>query len=105
MRPSMAKRLGAAMLVWMAMGGVARADSDVETRARGHYEIGLGLYRLGDYRGALKEFAAGYELAPRPGFLLNLGQTYRRLGRLGRARDLYKQFLAAAPGNDPQRSQ
>src|SRR5258708_37696277 len=105
MRPSMEMRLGAAMLVWMATCGVARADSDVETRARGHYEIGLGLYRLGDYRGALKEFAAGYELMPTAGFLLNLGQTYRKLGRLAQARDTYKHVLTAAPASGPQRLQ
>lgn len=88
-----------------ALAAPARAGSDDEERARGHYEIGLGLYRLGDYRGALKEFAAGYELAHKPGFLLNLGQTYRKLGELREARDLYRQFLAEVRGDDPARPQ
>ena len=57
-----------------AIAAPARAGVDDEQRARGHYEIGLGLYRLGDYHGALKEFAAGYELAHKPGFLSNLGR-------------------------------
>jgi tetratricopeptide (TPR) repeat protein len=108
MRLSVAMRLSAAVAVWIALcgaGAPARGDADVESRARGHYEIGLGLYRLGDYRAALKEFAAGYELMPKPGFLLNLGQTYRKLGQLAQARDLYKQFLTAVPANDPQRPQ
>src|SRR6185312_11895333 len=74
-----------AILLSAAIATPARAaGSDDEERARGHYEIGLGLYRLGDYRGALEEFAAGYELARKPGFLLNLGQTYRKLGELPR---------------------
>src|SRR4051812_34943328 len=105
MRLSVAMRVCAAVAVWIALCGAARGDADVESRARGHYEIGLGLYRLGDYRAALKEFAAGYELMPKPGFLVNLGQTYRKLGQLARARDMYKQFLGAVPANDPQRPQ
>ncbi|HEX9104999.1 MAG TPA: tetratricopeptide repeat protein, partial [Polyangia bacterium] len=97
-------RLVAALVVSLSLAVPARAGSaDDEERARGHYEIGLGLYRLGDYHGALKEFAAGYELAHRPGFLLNLGQTYRKLGELREARDMYRQFLAEAPHDDPAR--
>jgi tetratricopeptide (TPR) repeat protein len=93
-----------AILLSAAIATPARAaGSDDEERARGHYEIGLGLYRLGDYRGALKEFAAGYELARKPGFLLNLGQTYRKLGELPKARDLYRQFLAESRRDDPAR--
>src|SRR5437588_12384629 len=98
-------RVAVVLSLCAALAAPARAGGDDETRARGHYEIGLGLYRLGDYRGALKEFAAGYELMPRPGFLLNLGQTYRKLGQLARARDLYQQFLAAAPAHGPPRPQ
>ncbi|HEX6838089.1 MAG TPA: tetratricopeptide repeat protein [Polyangia bacterium] len=97
-------RLAVVLLVSTALVTPARASgADDEERARGHYEIGLGLYRLGDYQGALKEFAAGYELARKPGFLLNLGQTYRKLGELREARDMYRQFLAEVARDDPAR--
>ena len=97
-------RLAVVLLVSTALVTPARAGSaDDEQRARGHYEIGLGLYRLGDYHAALKEFAAGYELARKPGFLLNLGQTYRKLGELRDARDMYRQFLAESQKDDPAR--
>jgi tetratricopeptide (TPR) repeat protein len=96
-------RLAAALFAFMLVASTARADD--EDRARAHYEIGLGLYRLGDYRGALKEFAAGYELARKPGFLLNLGQTYRKLGQLREARDMYRQFVAQVRLDDPARLQ
>jgi tetratricopeptide (TPR) repeat protein len=96
-------RVAVALLLSAALATPARAGVDDEERARGHYEIGLGLYRLGDYRGALKEFAAGYELARKPGFLLNLGQTYRKLGELREARDLYRQFLGESRTDDPAR--
>ena len=98
-------RVAVALFVLAALAAPVRAAGDDEERARGHYEIGLGLYRLGDYRGALKEFAAGYELAHKPGFLLNLGQTYRKLGELREARDYYRQFLAQVRGDDPARPQ
>ena len=97
-------RLAVVLMVSTALVTPARASgADDEERARGHYEIGLGLYRLGDYEGALKEFGAGYELARKPGFLLNLGQTYRKLGELREARDMYRQFLAEVPRDDPAR--
>jgi tetratricopeptide (TPR) repeat protein len=99
-------RLAALLLVSLTLATPARAaGGDDEERARAHYEIGLGLYRLGDYRAALKEFAAGYELARKPGFLLNLGQTYRKLGELREARDMYRQFLAEVHLDDPARPQ
>jgi tetratricopeptide (TPR) repeat protein len=98
-------RVAVVLSLCVALAAPARAAGDDEERARGHYEIGLGLYRLGDYHGALKEFAAGYELAHKPGFLLNLGQTYRKLGELREARDMYRQFLADVRGDDPARAQ
>jgi tetratricopeptide (TPR) repeat protein len=97
-------RLAVVLFALLMTASTARAGDD-EQRARAHYEIGLGLYRLGDYHGALKEFAAGYELARKPGFLLNLGQTYRKLGELREARDMYRQFLAEVRGDDPARPQ
>src|SRR4051794_13712435 len=98
-------RVAVALFVLAALAAPVRAAGDDEERARGHYEIGLGLYRLGDYQGALKEFGAGYELARKPGFLLNLGQTYRKLGELREARDMYRQFLAEVHLDDPARPQ
>src|SRR2546430_3921986 len=94
-------RVAVVLSLCAALSAPARAGGDDEERARGHYEIGLGLYRLGDYHGALKEFAAGYELAHKPGFLLNLGQTYRKLGELREARDLHRQLPAEVRGDDP----
>jgi tetratricopeptide (TPR) repeat protein len=80
-------------------------ESEDVARARAHYEIGLGLYQLGNYRDAIKEFAAGYELSPRPKFLINLGQAHRKLNELDRAHELFQQFLAEASPADPDRAQ
>lgn len=86
--------------------GVARAQSDDDvTRARTHFEAGRALYQLGNYNEALREFAAGYQLAPRPQFLLNLGQCYRKLDDLANARAMYQRYLHDAPPSDAERPQ
>ncbi|HZS41195.1 MAG TPA: hypothetical protein VFF06_30405 [Polyangia bacterium] len=98
-------RVVAVVALVTMLAGAARADEVAEDRAHAHYEVGRGLYRLGDYRGALREFAAGYELVREPGFLLNIGQTYRKLGDPAHARQLYRQFLDEAPADHPARAQ
>src|SRR5262245_23936789 len=65
-------------------------------RSRSHFEAGRALYDLGNYQDALREFTAGYQLYPNPKFLINLGQTYRKLGNLSKARDAFKGFLEKA---------
>jgi tetratricopeptide (TPR) repeat protein len=85
--------------------GGARAESpDGTARARTHFEAGRALYILGNYSDAIREFAAGYQLAPRPQFLINLGQSHRKLGDLPKARDMYRKFLSEAPPDDPDRA-
>src|SRR6478752_2217237 len=91
-------------LLVLLFASSARADDD-NGRARAHYEIGNGMYRLGDYQGALREFAAGWELTKKPGFLINLGQTYRKLHDLARAKEMYQRYLAVTPTDDPARAQ
>jgi tetratricopeptide (TPR) repeat protein len=83
----------------------ARAADDRESRARAHYEVGLGMYHLGNYREAAREFSAGYELSPRPEFLINLGQAYRKLHDLDRAREMFQRYLAQTPPDAPDRRQ
>ncbi|MDB4964368.1 MAG: hypothetical protein JWN44_57 [Myxococcales bacterium] len=101
--------LAAALLVAC---GSARAQAqapgqagDDVARARTHFEAGRALYQLGNYTEAVREFAAGYQLAPRPQFLLNLGQCYRKLDDLTKAREMYQRYLRDAPASDPERAQ
>jgi len=107
MPPSMAsaRHIG---LVLAALACAAAAHAQAEdnvARARTHFEAGRALYQLGNYDEALREFAAGYQLAPRPQFLLNLGQCYRKLGDLQKARAMYQRYLHDAPSSDPERDQ
>jgi tetratricopeptide (TPR) repeat protein len=80
-------------------------EQDRVNRARAHYEAGRALYTLGDYDHALREFVAGYQLSPRPEFLLNSGQALRRLERLDEAQAMFEKYLRETPTTDPNRAQ
>jgi len=105
----MIRRLsGVVVLVVLACGVPARAQqpsADLVSRARTHFEAGRALYNLGNYTDAIREFSAGYHIVPKPQFLVNLGQCYRKLNDLPRARELYNKYLAEAPSDDPDREQ
>jgi tetratricopeptide (TPR) repeat protein len=78
-------------------------NADTEAQARREYETGRRLYDAGQYRDAIEHFNAGYALAPRPIFLLNIGQAHRQLFEPTLARESYAAFLAHAPIDDPAR--
>jgi tetratricopeptide (TPR) repeat protein len=84
---------------------VASAEPDVVKRAQTHFRAGKTLYDLGQYPDAIREFAAGYALVPKPEFLLNLGQAYRRAHDLPQAREMFLRYLEKAPPNAPERGQ
>jgi tetratricopeptide (TPR) repeat protein len=85
----------------MALATPARAeDADAGRR---YFKRGQDLLKENDYRGAVKAFEAGYAAAPRVGFLLNIGNCYRKLGELSKAREFYWRFLDAAPKDHPSR--
>ena len=95
---------GAAAL--LVLSSLAWAQSPEQlSRARTHFEAGRALYNLGNYTDAIREFSAGYSLVPKPQFLVNLGQAYRKAGNLPRAKEMFQKFLRDAPANDPDRKQ
>jgi hypothetical protein len=65
--------------------------------ARSHFQLAETAYREGRYAEALRQFRAGYDLSPRPQFLLNIAQTYRKLGRFDEAIANCQRFLTLAP--------
>ena len=96
----------AVAVAMLVCAGAAQAQNDDQTaRARTHFEAGRALYQLGNFTEALREFAAGYQLVPKPQFLLNLGQCYRKLDDLQKAREMYQRYLHDAPATDPERPQ
>ena len=66
-------------------------------RARQHFLEGRKAFEGRRYPAALEEFQAGYDLAPRPAFLLDMAHAARKMGDLPRARELYQRFLATNP--------
>ena len=82
-------------------GSAAAADpspsEDREQRARRLYTEGEAAFNAGRYDAALKAFEDGYAATPRPGFLLNMAHTERKLGELRKARALYKKYLLVDP--------
>jgi tetratricopeptide (TPR) repeat protein len=96
-------KLAVSMLLLWSLPAAAAPLEDATERARAHYEAGRALFSLGNYQEALREFTSGYQLAPKPRFLVNLGQTYRKLGQLEDAREMYRRFLQQVPHDDPDR--
>jgi tetratricopeptide (TPR) repeat protein len=93
----------AAFALLCALAGPAAAEDQAEGRRQ--YRRGEELLKTGDYRSAADAFEAGYAAAPRPGFLLNIGNCYRKLGDLGKARQYYRRFLDDAPANHASRGE
>jgi tetratricopeptide (TPR) repeat protein len=94
-----------ALLVALALvAPSARGEGgDPEERARVHFQAGEALYKLGNYKDAVREFSAGYDLSPRPEFLLDLGQAYRQLHEDRQALAMFRRFVDEAAPSDPRR--
>jgi tetratricopeptide (TPR) repeat protein len=73
--------------------------------ARIHFEAGTDHYAAGRYDEAIRRFQAGYALVPRPNFLVNIGQSYRKLGNLVRAKEAYVAYVRALPEKSALRDQ
>jgi hypothetical protein len=94
--------------VWLgAMPGGRRAFgqespermAQAEQRARASYARGEMAFKSGRYQEALVAFEDGYASSPRPGFLLNIAHTWRKLGDLRQARAQYRKYLLIEPSS------
>ena len=94
--------LAAAVLATVLAGATAaRAD---EAEGRRHWKAGQDLYQQKRFLEAAREFEAGYAVAPRPLFLMNIGHAYRRANELARAKQAYEALLRLQP-DLPQRNE
>ena len=73
------------------------AATDEMARARDLFQRGEQLYKAGDYARALVLYREAYGLKPLPGFLFNLGQCARQLGRCDHALAHFREFLSKLP--------
>ncbi len=80
---------------------VAHAETpSQEALARSHFVAGEEEYARGRWREALHEFQLGYALSPRPEFLINFAQVYRKLGDYDAAERECQRYLATAPPSE-----
>ena len=85
------------VLALVVASGVARATPSQEELARSHFVAGEEEYARGRWQEALHEFQLGYALSPRPEFLINFAQVYRKLGDYDAAARECQRYLATAP--------
>ena len=83
-----------------ARAGAAPPTPSQEELARSHFVAGEEEYARGRWREALHEFQLGYALSPRPEFLINFAQVYRKLGDYDAAARECQRYLATAPPPD-----
>ncbi len=83
----------AVVLVGLGFSLTASAQMQMPAVARQHYVNGVGLYKLGRYDAAGREFGAAYQLYPSSRLLYDLAQTERQQGQLQQALSHYEQFL------------
>lgn len=77
--------------------GTPAPSSEDEAAGRRHYKRGDELFKLGRFLDAAREFEAGFQAAPRPLFLLNIGHSYRKAQELRKARTAYEEYLKMEP--------
>ncbi|MDX2022184.1 MAG: tetratricopeptide repeat protein [Deltaproteobacteria bacterium] len=85
----------------LSLSSQARAADD-EAEGRRRFQHGQELFLQARYLEAAQEFEAGYAVAPRNGFLINIAHSYRRAGELAKAKKYYQKLLEVEP-NTPQR--
>jgi tetratricopeptide (TPR) repeat protein len=87
-------------------GDRAYADASNRTeQARIHFEAGMAAFKNGAYEDALAEFQRGYDLSPRPGFLIDIAQALDRLGRYDEAIAYCERYMSTEPGAGRERKQ
>ena len=88
------------LVLALAAPMLARAAPSQEELARSHFVAGEEEYARGRWQEALHEFQLGYALSPRPEFLINFAQVYRRLGDYDAAERECQRYLATAPPSE-----
>lgn len=97
-------RRGLTTLLLLTFVAVALSTSPADARrsatakkAKKAYKAGKKAYAEERFSEAAKHFSAGYMLDPKPGFLLNIAQSYRKADEPKEALHYYQEYLKAAP--------
>jgi len=79
------------------------AAPPVAARFQQHYQAALGFYNARQYPEAIAEFEAAYGVDGQPMLLYNIGQAYRKAGKLELALAKYREYLAKDPAAERER--
>lgn len=92
------------MLVVLLACATSRADSGADfAEAKALNAKGRAMLDAGDPGGALAVFERAYDRSPSPALLLNIGTSFKRLGRNAEAANAYQRYLDD-PGADSARA-
>ncbi|MBN8609286.1 MAG: tetratricopeptide repeat protein [Deltaproteobacteria bacterium] len=83
-----------------AQDAASARPSDLDDRARIHFQAGTDYFERGDYEGALRELQIAHEMSGRPALLYNIGACLERLGRLTEAADQLEAYVVATNPED-----
>jgi hypothetical protein len=87
-------RLVPVLIVLSSAIALAQAPSQ---DAVAHFDLGVALYKEGNYSGALAEFETSYKITPNPGVLYNIGLAHQRLFQIPEAVAALRRFLDEQP--------
>lgn len=93
-----------ALVVAPLSARAAKADAgapDAEALARAKFAEGNLAYDLAEFQKALDAYSEAYRLRPLPGFLFNIAQCHRQLGRPERAAFFYRRYLTLSKEEPP----
>ena len=80
-------------------GATAAAAAPARETAESHVTEAKTLFQAREYGAAALELRRAYELEPRPLYLFNAGQAYRKGERYRDAQEMYQRFLSVDPDN------
>lgn len=81
-----------------ASGPRARAAPPTDSeQARKHFEAGSKAFNLGEFKRAIEEYKAAYNVKADPVFLYNIAQAYRLDNNLQQSLFFYKSYLVNSP--------
>ena len=78
----------------------AARPSDLDDRARIHFQAGTDYFERGDYENALRELEIAHQMSGRAALLYNIGACLERLGRLTDAAEQLEAYIAATNPED-----
>lgn len=90
MRTGCLRTVSILVLTALLLGGSAHAE---EESATPYEEEGARLFIAKSYEGAIKQFSQAYHIDPKPRYLFNIAQAYRRLGLAAEATEYYQRYL------------